>query len=30
VLLTADLVALLVASGDEYGWTLNDVNVRGV
>jgi len=29
-LLTADVVALWVASGDEYGGTLEDVNVGGV
>jgi len=29
-LLTADIVALWVASGDEYGGTLEDVNVGGV
>jgi len=29
-LLTADLVALWVASGDEYGCTLEDVKVGGV
>jgi len=29
-LLTADVVALWVASGDEYGSTLEDVNVGGV
>jgi len=29
-LLAADVVALWVASGDEYGGTLEDVNVCGV
>jgi len=29
-LLTADVVARWVASGDEYGGTLEDVNVGGV
>ena len=29
-LLTADVVVLWVASGDEYGGTLDDVNVGGV
>jgi len=29
-LLTADVVALWVASGDEYGGTLEDVNIGGV
>jgi len=29
-LLTADVVALWVASGDEYGGTLEDLNVGGV